>query len=216
MKELFYNSVLFAMDAEFCEIMRELEKNSHVLLLSEPEKAIVHLRYGRNWYDRSSDKDSHIGYATHYVSFLYDGRIFYIQSSDCYPFVDENYLGRFNFICYERVGKAQMEQYSYYEKYENLESVREWLQQCHKGISGANRRLIDLYVNEPQALFIDSCVRRIGGAREKAVLNASPVFLHAETWNKEHRIVHVISSECDHDGHSDSFEFDLVTKQICG
>lgn len=207
MKGRFYNRLLYEKDLAFCEIMQELEKNPHVLLLFEPEKEKVCLQ--------KSD-ESHIGYARHYVKFLYSGYVFYVQSTDFYPFTDENHPGQFNFIAFERIGKTKVIQRSYNEKYENLESVLNWVKSPCRRIPGVFPKDMGLRVGEQQANAIEFAVRRIGGAREKAVLDASPVFLRSETWNTEHQVVRVIAGLGDYSGHWNGFNFDLVTKMICG
>ena len=211
MKELFYNGIQYRKSEEFCQIVRELEGSPYVLLLSNPEKAVIHLRSGWN-----PKLETHVGYASHYVKFLYCGHVFYVQGSDYYPFTDENYPGRFNFIAYERIGRTRAVQRSYYEKYESLESVRKWMKSPFQRIKGVTPTEMGLRIREQQAASIDSRVRSIGGARETAVLDANPVFLQSETWNDDHKVVHVIAGKGDDSGHWDGFDFDLVTRQICG
>lgn len=207
MKDWFYDRIKYEEDLEFCEIMHELEQSPCVLLLSDPEMAKIHLR---------RTEEMHIGYDRHYVKFLYCGHVFYVQSSDYYPFTDENYPGRFNFIAYERIGRTRAVQRSYYEKYENLESVRKWMKSPFQRIKGVTPTEMGLRIREQQAASIDSRVRSIGGARETAVLDANPMFLQSETWNDDHKVVHVIAGKGDDSGHWDGFDFDLVTRQICG
>ena len=36
------------------------------------------------------------------------------------------------------------------------------------------------------------------------------------TWNCEHKVLNVIETESDEDGHRDGFQIDLVTMSICG
>ena len=130
MKELFYSGVMLQKDLEFCEIMRELEENHQVLLLSCPEKCLIH-HMSRETLSQNIEYvrmgETHTGFARYYVTFLYRGYVFCIQSSMNYPFTDENYPGRFNFIAYERVGMEKKLQCSYFEKYEDLASIREWI-----------------------------------------------------------------------------------------
>lgn len=223
MKELFYSGVMLQKDLEFCDIIRELKKNPQVLLLTCPEKRVIHHMEcemkGHSSVCHRTGK-AHIGYATYYVTFMYRGYIFCIQSSTHYPFTDENYPGRFNFIAYERVGMEKKLQCSYFEKYEDLASIREWISHHKKrSIRYASVLHIDPYIESRHTSRICEIVDRNGGFREKKILDSFPVFLKSETWNDDHKVVRVITgdeSSYSTDGHRDSFDFDLVTNKICG
>ena len=219
MKELFYNGLNLEKDLEFCSIMRELEQDSHVLFLFSPESCLIHhmscvLRSpGR--FDRT--RETHVGYGSHYVTFAYKGFIFYIQAGTYYPFTDENHPGKFNFLVHRRLGRAQRVQCSYFEAYEGIHSISEWLEHEHpKRIPDAPMRNIDLAISEGNAKQILRYVSMHGGAREKSVASANPWFLPTETWNNDHKVVRVVSDSPDPDGHRDAFEFDVVTQMICG
>lgn len=207
MKELFYSGIMLQKDLEFCDIMRDLEKDPHILFLSYPEKCIVH--------HRNTD-ETHIGYEQHYVTFLYEGYIFYVQSSMYYPFTDENYPGRFNFLVYKRIGTWGKYQCTYFEKYDDFRSIHDWVS-CSK-----REHMRDIHVTRIDGSIgvalvdrIISKVNSVGGYREKDVLNKRPVFLRSETWNDEHKVVRVVATSSDDDRLA-SFEFDVVTNKICG
>lgn len=219
MKELFYAGLSLQKDLEFRKIMGELIEDPRVLLLSEPEPVVVHhMEYDpRSTSRRYDTNETHIGYDRHYVTFLLNGRIFYVQASEYYPFTDANYPGQFNFIAHNRVGMTKMKQCSYYEKYQNIESVFDWLDKNNpRNIGGVSERRIDIQINENDAEKIMNVVKRIGGAREKIVMESHPVFLKSETWNDGHRVVKIISSNSDTYGYRRSYDFDLVTSRICG
>lgn len=219
MKELFYAGMNLQKDLEFCKIMDELIEDPRVLLLSEPEPVVVHhMEYDPHSSScRYDTNETHIGYDRHYVTLLFNGRIFYVQASDYYPFTDVNYPGQFNFIAHNRIGMTKMKQCSYYEKYQNIESILDWLDKHNtRNIGGASERKIDIYVNENDAERIKGIVNRLGGVREKVVIESNPAFLKSETWNDDHKVVKVISSSSDEYGYRRTFDFDLVTNRICG
>lgn len=216
MKEVFYGSIALQKDLEFCEIMHELHKNSGVFLLSEPECVIVHEMKNVSGVLKDAGKQ-HIGYSSHYVTFSYRGFLFYVQPASYYPFTDINHPGRFCFMAYRRVGLAKKIQCSYFEAYDSLKSIIRWAEAhpaCH--INGVMAKSIDNRISENDATRIRRFVKSFGGERERQILCESPLFLSAETWNNEHKVVRVISGESDFGGHRDSFEFDIVTNRICG
>lgn len=65
-------------------------------------------------------------------------------------------------------------------------------------------------------LIVRGIVRAQGGNREKAILAHSYEVVRGETWNSEHRILHVLATEADEFGHKDGFDVDLATRKICG
>lgn len=219
MKERFYSGMELQKDLEFCKIMSELMEDPHVLLLSEPEHVIVHHKKcdSRNSSLSHDTNETHFGYDRHYVTFLYEGHIFYVQAAEYYPFTDENYPGRFNFIAHRRFGMTKMKQCSYYEKYQSLESIQEWLgRRCARTMRGAPERKISIRIGEGHAERIAGFVRYLGGVREKRIMESNPVFLESETWNDDHKVVKIISGDSVIDGYRMSFDFDLVTNRICG
>lgn len=216
MKEVFYGSIALQKDLEFCEIMRELHKNPGVLLLSEPEYAIVHEMKNVSGVLKNAGKQ-HIGYLSHYVTFFYRGFLFYVQPATYYPFTDVNHPGRFCFMSYRRVGLAEKIQCSYFEAYDSLKSIVRWADaHSARHIDEVMSRRIDGRISENDAIRIRHFVGSLGGERERSIIHKAPLFLSTETWNDEHRVVTVISDKSDSDGHRDSFGFDIVTNRICG
>ena len=55
-----------------------------------------------------------------------------------------------------------------------------------------------------------------GSFREKEIFNNPHYLIQGHTWNNDHRVVSVISTETDKDGHSNSYDVDIVTGRICG
>ena len=55
-----------------------------------------------------------------------------------------------------------------------------------------------------------------GGFRERDIFYHPHLLARADTWNGEHKVVHVISDYTDNDGHHDSFSVDIATGRICG
>lgn len=226
MKERFYAGKYLSQDLEFCDIVSELEKNPSVLILYTPEKFLIHemVYDNRDASKRYDTGKTHIGYDYHYVFFLYRNTVFYVQSGDYYPFEDENFPGRFCFMAYRRIGFSQMIQSTFFERYENLDSVIQWVNNRPRflQIKDALQREVCRGVSESLASKVVSESKRIAGNREKAILNSYPIIKKSETWSEEHRVVHVITGDGDNSmtfddsGHRDSFDFDLVTGRICG
>ena len=219
MKELFYNGLELEKDVEFCKIMQELEENPHVLLLSDPEPCLIHhmvREHGVPWKFRNTG-ETHVGYRSHFVTFAYEGFVFYVEAAPYYPFTDKNFPGRYNFIAHIRVGRTQRVQCSYFEAYEGIQSISEWVEAKRPMlIENAPVRNIDYMISENYAKQIFYRVFTHGGAREKEIVDSTPWFLPTETWNYDHKVVRIVSDNPDPDGRRDAFEFDLVTQTICG
>ena len=64
--------------------------------------------------------------------------------------------------------------------------------------------------------IIEYIVARGGGYREKEVLKHPHTVEKSRTWNSEHKVLNIIETESDEDGHQDGFQVDLVTMSICG
>lgn len=63
---------------------------------------------------------------------------------------------------------------------------------------------------------VRAIVLKEGAVREWHVMAQKPVMHQSETWNKFHKVVSVVASIPDLDGHCDSFDVDIVTGKICG
>ena len=88
-------------------------------------------------------------------------------------------------------------------------------------------RIINRYAIEPfgRVVLIEEESRKItekiGGYREKSIINNDPVFEITETWNDDHKIVRVteriktdIGNNCYRHEMGNSFELDLITGKI--
>lgn len=219
LKKRFYTELELQKDAEFSRIMLELDGDERVFVIRAPERALVYRETNNSAWRKDSEADDKalIGYVAHYVTFAYEDFIFYVEGAPFYPFCDNNHPGRFNFIAYQRNGLTGKIQFSFFQKYEGLSSLRTWLKEHPFGGSpkrGAEK--IDYKVPECYASRIIRRIASHGGAREKEVIRSHPLFLSTETWNDEHKVVNVISGHPETDGYRSSFEFDLVTEKICG
>lgn len=58
-------------------------------------------------------------------------------------------------------------------------------------------------------------VRRDGDYRENCIVECPFTIEESDTWNSDHKVLHVIAVEADADGHRDSFSYDLVTRELC-
>ncbi len=226
MKELFYQGMRLEEDFEMIKYLQEVQKNPEALVLEVPEEHLIHeMEYVNNYnHDRRDTGRTHIGYDYHYFTFFYKGFVIYVSSGMFYPFTDENYPGRYNFVLYARVDLCHKRQLTYNIAYEGLHSVDAWL--GGKRRRGDFIRKIDRKDLPNQCVHIGVCsemqrniksiVEKYGGYREKNVFKQSPFLLRTGTWSNEHRVVHVVSSVAEPDGHRDSFDCDVVTGCICG
>ena len=64
--------------------------------------------------------------------------------------------------------------------------------------------------------IIKSIVSNQGGYREKEVMKNPHIYKQGGTWNNDHKVIDIVGTEADTDGHKDSFAVDIVTKSICG
>jgi len=64
--------------------------------------------------------------------------------------------------------------------------------------------------------IVASVVNKSGGFREKDVLEHEHTIEKGETWNNEHKVLNVLRSESEEDGHQYGFAVDVVTMSICG
>ncbi len=228
MENRYYSGCTLSKDLKMCEIMKSLEANSDVLILSRPERVLVHeMEYAdqtvpqRSFMpDRADTGRTHEGFASHFVVFAYMGYVFTVVASDYYPFVDVNHPGRFNFIAHRRVGLTGMIQCSFYEAFEGIASIDAWfdvtMTRRSPSIKDAPQRRIDMRISGRTEDYIAGIVKKHGARREKAVMRSNPFMLASETWNEAHKIVDVISSIPEDDGFRPSFEVDIETGEICG
>ena len=57
---------------------------------------------------------------------------------------------------------------------------------------------------------------KVGAWREHDILMHPHHHEKSETWNDEHKVVHIIADRECIDGHHDSVSVDIVTERICG
>lgn len=72
---------------------------------------------------------------------------------------------------------------------------------------------------EPESrteFIVRRTTHRKGGFREKEIFSRPHTIVQSETWNDEHKVVHIISDIEDTSGHKDSYSVDIVTESICG
>lgn len=62
---------------------------------------------------------------------------------------------------------------------------------------------------------IENIVNKKGGYREKEVLKNNYT-VERGTWNKDHKVLEVVSEVEEEDGYRSGFAVDLVTCDICG
>jgi hypothetical protein len=55
-----------------------------------------------------------------------------------------------------------------------------------------------------------------GSAREMTIFHAPHELIKGHTWNDDHKVVTIVTTHRDSDGHADSYDVDIVTRTICG
>lgn len=186
-------------NAKFLEFLNEAEKSPRVYV-----------------FDRGIDRQNG-AISVRYLTMEYEGFIFSVFASEYYPFTDDNHPGKFNFVAYERADSIYMVQASYFVAYNGIISLDNWIENGRRiSRSIYNRTPICIPVNYEDVFLLERYVEKYGGFRERTIIEQNPLFIPSGTWNREHRVVDVVSTVPDTTGRRDSFSFDLVTKKICG
>lgn len=147
-----------------------------------------------------------------YISFVYDGKLYYIQAATYYPFTDENHLGKWNFIVSSIDGINTKSQRTYYHAYDGVDSLKSY-KWYNKPLTSAQK--IDVLLNNYECI-VKQVVVKNGGYREKAIIKNGAFMVKGETWNNEHKVIEILSIIPDADGYRDGFQVDCVTGSICG
>lgn len=66
------------------------------------------------------------------------------------------------------------------------------------------------------ATIVKEITNACGSVRETTIFRNPHYLTKGHTWNNEHRVVSIISTDRDKDGHADSYDVDIVTRTICG
>ena len=74
----------------------------------------------------------------------------------------------------------------------------------------------DSYMVHVVPVKVKNIVAVSGGYREKDILRNPHVIERGETWNADHKVVHVLEAMPDLDGYRAGFAVDLVTRSIVG
>lgn len=146
-----------------------------------------------------------------YITFVYDGLLYYMQASAYYPFTDENYPGKWNYNVSQIDGVNTRSQISYYTAYTGIDSLHNWKR--YKPLTHGQK--IDVLLNNYERV-VNNVVKRYGGIREKTILENGAFMAKGDTWNEYHKVIEVLSIKADRDGYRSGFQVDCVTGCICG
>lgn len=147
-----------------------------------------------------------------YITFVYEGYLFYIQPSTYYPFWDENYPGKWVYVVSKITGINEKAQLTYYEAYTGFNSLVFPPPNAKHLTSGQK---INVLMNNAEY----ACKRVIaihGSAREKEFIRKGSFMAKGSTWNDDHKVVNILSTKADPDGYFPGFQIDIVTESICG
>lgn len=147
-----------------------------------------------------------------YITFVYGGFLFYIQSSTYYPFTDENYPGKWVYVVSEITGINEKAQLTYYQAYTSFEELV-FPQPNTKRLTSGQK--INVLMNNAEY----ACKRVIaihGSAREKEFIKNGAFMAKGSTWNDDHKVIDILSTKADLDGYFPGFQIDIATESICG
>lgn len=126
-RKLYYAGLSLEEDLAMCQVFDELEANPDVTILSHGRKnEIIECEYNR-WGELKELGTSHLGFEYHYINIQYRGFVFSIEPATYYPFTDENHPGPINFVPYLIRDKNHIAQCGYAFRYDNIESINEWI-----------------------------------------------------------------------------------------
>lgn len=147
-----------------------------------------------------------------YITFVYEGYLFYIQSSEYYPFTDENYPGPWVYTVSKITGINEKAQITYFEKYSGFDSLI--INRPHVRPLTKNQK-INVLMNGAEYI----CKRVIathGSERERDIIRKGAFMAKGETWNDDHKVVEILRTKANPDGYFPGFQIDIVTRSICG
>lgn len=147
-----------------------------------------------------------------YVKFVYEGYLFYIQSSAYYPFTDENYPGKWVYVVSEITGINEQAQITYYEAYTGFDSLKLPRSRSKRLTQGQK---IDVLMNNAEYIC-KQVIATKAGAREREFVRNGAFMAKGSTWNDEHKVVEILRTKADPDGYFPGFQIDIVTRSICG
>lgn len=126
-RKLYYAGLNLEEDLAMCQVFDELEANPDVKILSHGRKnEIIECKYDK-WGELKKLGTSHLGFEFHYINIQYRGFVFNIEPASYYPFTDVNLPGPINFVPYLIRDEHHIAQCGYAFKYDNIESINEWI-----------------------------------------------------------------------------------------
>ena len=126
-RKLYYAGLKLEEDLAMCKVFDELEANPDVKILSHGRKNEI-IECGRDrWGELKETGAKHLGFEYHYINIQYRGFVFSIEPATYYPFTDENHPGPINFVPYLIRDENHIAQCGYAFRYDNIESINEWI-----------------------------------------------------------------------------------------
>lgn len=173
---------------ELQAIIDEIKQQSGVYILHEENE----------WYN--------------YITFVYKGYLFYIQSSTYYPFTDENHPGKWGYVVSKITGINEKAQVTYYEAYTGFNSLKMPRPKAKHLTEGQK---IDVLLNNAEYIC-KQVIASKGSTREREFVRNGAFMAKGSTWNDDHKVVEILSKHPDPDGYFPGFQIDIVTRSICG
>lgn len=148
----------------------------------------------------------------HYITFVYNGYLVYIQPSTYYPFTDENHPGRWCYDVAKITGINEKAQVTYYAEYTGFNCLK---MPPHNAKHLTEGQKIDVLMNNAEYIC-KHVIATKGSAREREYVRNGAFMAKGSTWNDDHKVVEILSKHPDPDGYFPGFQIDIVTRSICG
>lgn len=150
--------------------------------------------------------------AFNYITFVYEGYLFYIQSATYYPFTDENHPGQWNYVVSKITGINEKAQVTYCQAYTGFDSLV-FPSRNAKHLTEGQK--INVLMNNAEYIC-KSVIATKASTREREFIRNGAFMAKGSTWNDEHKVVEILSTKADPDGYFPGFQIDIVTRSICG
>lgn len=147
-----------------------------------------------------------------FISFIYNGRLYYLQASAYYPFTDVNYPAPWVYMVYNITDINSKQQHTYFTPYNGVESLKNY----NYSIRPLTKNQKINVLNNNYEKLVKSVIRRSGGDREKEIIKNGAFMSRGETWNSEHKVIEILEIMPQIDGYRNGFQVDVVTMSICG
>lgn len=151
-----------------------------------------------------------LGY--NYISFVYEGYLYYIQASAYYPFTDRDFPGKWNYTVSQITGINEKAQITYFEEYTRFDALK--INRPHQRPLTTGQK-INVLLNNAERIC-KKVIETKGSEREREYIRNGAFMAKGSTWNDDHKVIEILATKADPDGYFPGFQIDIVTGSICG